>query len=376
MRVSEVMALKTPQSRTGKTGRLALLSVSLLLASCGGGSNVGNSIVEKIPPASCSLTQLESELGASLALAPSEVDFSFALERQDGRRYSYHRGNSTLETSYESASTSKMVTAVIILRLVERGYLKLSDLPQSHIAAWPIAASDPLYAMNLSQLLSFTAGLSQEALCINLPNANFEACVNTIATANASHDITPGQQFYYSGSYLQVAGLMAIKARGVASWQDIFTEFKTQTGLFSHSSYDLPSSSNPRLAGGMRWSGNDYLDFLSALKKGQLLNPASMDLLLADHTAASKIAYSPVAALGEVWHYGYGLWQECQSASYNCTPGSRVSSPGAYGAYPYWDRSKAYIGLVARQGKPGSYTNGLALERAVRPKVEAWLACQ
>jgi CubicO group peptidase (beta-lactamase class C family) len=360
------------------TNRLTMLAASLLLASCGGGSSSNNAASNPTPvvAASCSVAQLEAEIGASLALAPSEVDFSFAVERADGRRYTYHRGASTLDTSYESASSSKLVTAVIILRLVELGYLKLTDQPQARIAAWPIAANDTLHSMTLSQLLSFTAGLNQEPACINLPNANFESCVNSIATANAGNDITPGQEFYYGGSYLQVAGLMAIKARGVASWQDIFTEFKTQTGLFAHSSYDLPSSSNPRLAGGMHWSGNDYMAFLSALKKGKLLSPASMDLLLADRTASAKITYSPITSLGEVWHYGYGLWQECQSASYNCTPGSRVSSPGAYGAYPYWDRAKAYTGLVARQGKLGTYNYGLAIERAARPKVEAWLACK
>lgn len=313
---------------------------------------------------------------SSLAQVASEVDFSFALERQDGRRYQYHRGSSTLDSSYESASTSKLVSAVIILRLVELGYLSLNDQPQTRIPTWPIPPGDPLYAMNLSQLLSFTAGLKSEAACINQASANFQACVNSIAMSNLGNGLTPGQQFYYGGGYLQVAGLMAIKARGVASWQDIFNEFKTQTGLFSHSAYDLPSSANPRLAGGMHWSANDYMDFLSALKKGQLLNPTSMNHLLADHTAAVNISYSPLAAIGEVWHYGYGLWQECQSASYNCTPGSRVSSPGAYGAYPYWDRSKAYTGLVARQGALGTYTKGLTIERAVRPKVEAWLACK
>ena len=180
--------LKMQQSGASKTGRLTLMTASLLLASCGGGSNASTS-----PSASCSVVQLEAEIGASLALAPSEVDFSFAVERSDGRRYIYQRGASTLNSTYESASSSKMVTSVIILRLVEQGYLKLSDQPQTRIAAWPILQNDPLHAMNLSQLLSFTAGLHQEAACLNLPNANFEACVNSIAAANAGNGITPGQ---------------------------------------------------------------------------------------------------------------------------------------------------------------------------------------
>ena len=186
----------------------------------------------------------------------------------------------------------------------------------------------------------------------------------------------PGQEFYYASTHLQVAGLMAIKARGVASWQDVFTEFKTQTGLFATSTYELPSASNPRLAGGMLWTGEEYMAFLKALRDGALLNAASMSNLLADHTATATMVYSPaVAGLGEDWHYGFGLWHECQSATYNCTAGSRISSPGAYGAYPYWDRSKGYFGIVARQGTLGTFPNGVAIERAVRPRAEEWAAC-
>lgn len=170
---------------------------------------------------------------------------------------------------------------------------------------------------------------------------------------------------------------MAIKARGVADWQDVFTEFKTQTGLFATSTYEFPSSSNPRLAGGMLWTGEEYMAFLKALKNGLLLNATSMNNLLADHTAAATMFGTPtLLGLGEDWHYGFGLWHECQSATWNCTAGSRVSSPGAYGAYPYWDRSKGYFGIVARQGTLGTFPNGVAIERAVRSKAEAWAACR
>ena len=327
-----------------------------------------------IPVATCA--NVESVMTASLAAATSEVDFSFAAERSDGRRFTYQRGSSTISTSYESASTSKLVTAVIILRLVEQGYLTLTDHPQDHINTWTITNGDSLYAMTLAQLLSFTSGLESEPLCLNSGISNFATCVNNIGSANAGNGVTPGTRFYYGGTHLQVAGMMAIKARNVASWQNIFSEFKTQTGLFTTAAYDLPSTSNPRLAGGMHWTAEEYLDFLKALKAGQLLNTASMNLLLADRTTSVTMAYSPaMTGLSEDWHYGYGLWQECQSATYNCTAGSRISSPGAYGAYPYWDRNHNYIAIVARQGSLGTYTNGIAIERSVRTQVETWAAC-
>lgn len=368
-----------------KAGLTSWLLACFLVTGCssgGGGETSGG------PPAvgaSCSVAQLESDMNSVLSQATSEVDFSFSVERQDGRRYNFSRGTSTLQTSYESASTSKLVSAVIILRQVERGYLNLSDRPQRYITTWPLLNTDPLFNMTLAQLLSFTSGLTTEPPCLNFGGLNFETCVNTIATTNAGNGITPGQQFYYSSNHLQVAGLMAIKARGVpvATWQDLFTEFKAQTGLFTNSAYDLPSVTNPRLAGGMHWTGEEYMAFLKALKDGALLNASSMNQLVADHTASATIAYSPIAlaqpnGLGENWHYGFGLWNECQvaaNAPFTCTAGTRVSSPGAYGAYPFWDRSKNYFGIVARQGTLGTFPNGIAIERAVRPKVEEWAAC-
>ena len=355
-----------------KAVQIISVIIFVSVAGCGGGNaNPGSEQIS-----ACSVTQLEADMDATLSQATSDVDFSFAVERQDGRRYNFNRGTSTLQTSYESASTSKLVSAVIILRLVAQGYLDLSDRPQDYIPGWPIVIGDSLYDMTLAQLLSFTSGLSIEPLCLNI-DFDFETCVINIAIRNADNGIVPGEEFFYASTHLQVAGLMAIKARGAASWQDVFSEFKTQTGLFPTSTYDLPSSSNPRLAGGMHWTGEEYMVFLKTLRNGTLLNSTLMSQMLSDQTATATIVFSPaVTGLGEDWHYGFGLWHECQSATYNCTPGTRVSSPGAYGAYPFWDRSNDYFGIVARQGALGTYTNGVAIERFVRPNVEQWADCQ
>lgn len=338
--------------------------------------------------ASCSVSQagalqaLEAQMDTALARAVSEVDFSYAVERQDGRRYTFNRGGSTLQTSYESKSASKLVSAVILLRLVEQGYLALPDQPQKHIDGWPIGGSDPLSALTLAQLLSLTSGLTEDPACLNAGDSDFENCVLSVASANAGNGNVPGQAFFYASGHLQVAGLMAVKARGVASWQAIIAEFRSQTGLFPASQYDAPSSSNPNLAGGMHFTGEDYMAFLSALKGGLLLNAASMSQLLADRTAAIPMAYSPILSgigggpgLGEDWHYGFGVWHECRSANFNCEPGARVSSPGALGSYPFWDRSKGYSGIVVRAGAFGTLTTGIAIERSVRATVEAWAAC-
>lgn len=346
-----------------------LLLTAALLAACGGGGSPA-------PPSACSVPALEAALSATLAAAPSSVDFTFAVERADGRRFGYARGASSLQARYESASTSKLVTAVIILRLVEQGRLSLAARPQDLLASWPLPAGDPLEAITLAHLLGFTSGLSVEPACLNLPGADPAACVASIATRNAGGAVTPGQQFFYASTHLQVAGQMAVAASGAASWATLFQAFQAETGLFATAAYDLPSATNPRLAGGMHWTGEEYLAFLRALARGQLLGPAALDQLLLDRTAGATIAYSPaLEGLGEGWHYGSGLWHECQAATFTCVAGARVSSPGAYGAYPFWARAAGYHGLVARQGGVGTFPEGIAIERAARAQVEAWVGC-
>jgi CubicO group peptidase (beta-lactamase class C family) len=383
--------LKLPTSCARDFAWYAVFALGVLVGGCGGGGGNGDNgaspsptSTTPAPPAACSVAQLqalEGKIDTRLSQAESEVDFSFAVERSDGRRYSYNRGGSTLQTLYQSASTSKLVAAVVIMRVVEQGYLSLADKPQDHIASWPIAPGDALYDMNLGQLLSMTSGLTSDPPCMNSADSDFEACAIDIATTN-DRGIIPGKQFFYTSAHHQLAGLMAVKARGFSSWSDLFSEFKAQTGLFGSSSFDVPSANNPVLASGMHLTGEDYLAFLNALKIGALLNAASMSQLLADHTASTAIVFSPIMdgisggpGLGEDWHYGFGLWHECHSAHFNCVPGSRISSPGNFGSYPFWDRVLNYTGIVVRQGVPGTLKRGIDIERFIRPEVEEWAAC-
>ncbi len=322
--------------------------------------------------------QLEKQLSAALGAVVTPVPFTFSVQRADGHRYVFNSGASSLQASYESASTSKLVSAVLILRLVDQGYVRLSDRPQDHIPDWPIPSGDPLFGMNLDQLLSFTSGLTMEPNCLVFGGADFAECVHEIGVQNAGSGKIPGKEFYYSSTHLQVAGLMAMNAAGYLSWQALFTAFREETGLFSHSKYDIPSILNPHLAGGMHWTGEDYMGFLEALSGGLLLSPQLQALALSNQTQSAIMKYSPVwIALGEDWRYGYGLWNECESKTFTCQSGTRISSPGAYGSYPYWDLDHNYFGLLAQQHKvSGAFQEGIAIEQSVRPLVEAWAACK
>jgi hypothetical protein len=122
---------------------------------------------------------------------------------------------------------------------------------------WAPSKDHPLSNITLGHLLSFTSALEEEPTCINVDSSNFETCVRAILNKNLQHNKIPGKEFYYSGTHMQVAGLMAVKARAQATndinsnWQSLFNDFKIANKIFPTSTHDLPSQVNPRLGGGM-----------------------------------------------------------------------------------------------------------------------------
>ncbi len=311
-------------------------------------------------------TPLELEIMADLDALGTDTDFTLTVVADNGRILTHSTGNSSLITPYESASTSKWVTAAVIMWLVQNQTMSLDDNPQDYISGWPETGN--LSQITLRHLLSFTSGMSSTPGCVNLPNADFEACVARIAVDNITGS-EPGEDFYYASTHMQVAGLMAIKALNVASWEQVFALFKTEFGLFADSYYNLPSATNPRLAGGMTWTASDYRQFLNKLKALEIIDQTGWSMMSSNQITMAQIVNSP--GLNE-WRYGLGLWLECPVSAPNCTNADRVSSPGAYGAYPFIDYQYNYYGLIARQGELGTFDNGYAVFTSISAKLATW----
>ena len=362
---------------------------ALLVAACSGTPaevsedlDSGNTVeqAESHLARNCTLFQLRAlrkEMAATLSAIANDPevtsipDFSVLLETADGRRFTHSSGSFTPDRSYESASTSKWVSAVVILDLVDRGLLTLDSEAGDVLPFW----DEP--GVTVQHLLSFTSGFSDEAACVHLGAANFGNCVRSIYGANLPDPPAPGARFAYSNSHMQIAALMAIRAAGTASWAQLWADFQDRTGHFPSAGYALPSTTNPRVAGGMILNGTEYLDFLRALYHGDLLSPAARAALFADQRGPAFVVDSPIwAALGEDWSYGLGNWLECPTAtergSFDCGPGHRNSSPGAYGAYPFIDFENDYFGIIARQGPRGTMREGIQIFRAIESIARRW----
>ena len=313
---------------------------------------------------------LEQQMVSILDAIEITPDFSFAVEADNGRRFVYERGTSTLETVYNSASTAKLVTSSIFMWHAQNSNISLDAKPQDFLSYWPTTGNHA--DITLQHLLSFTSGLNESAGCMFLPNISFDLCIRSILELNPMPP-SPGSEFFYNNAHMQVAGAMLIGATDSDNWSEVFDEFKSTTGLFANATYSIPSSNNPMLAGGMTWTGNEYLNFLESLYRGQLLLPEYFNLLFSDQISTASIISSPtIDTLDEDWHYGLGVWVECRSQVFNCSEPFRYSSPGSFGAYPFIDDKHNYFGMVVRQGDLFTSDEGIAIFRSVETLLEQW----
>jgi CubicO group peptidase (beta-lactamase class C family) len=129
----------------------------------------------------------------------------------------------TQDTAFQAASISKLVTAVLALRMVEQGKLDLDGNINRVLHSWQLPV-DPKLApdgVTLRQLLSHTAGLSTHGFAGYLPDAPLPSTVQILegqAPANNEkvRSILPvGGQWVYSGGGYVLVQLALSDASGV-----------------------------------------------------------------------------------------------------------------------------------------------------------------
>ncbi len=256
-------------------------------------------------------------------------------------------GNDTANTRVPIASASKWVSAIAIARLVEEGLLTWDTTVGSLI---PEAPPDK-HPITLRQLLSHTSGLAGgDGGCLNDATTTLAACAATILAAQLAHD--PGTCFSYGGGSMQVAGRLAELATG-QSWDALFVQrVVAPLGLtatdyaFNSTAPGYVSVPNPRIAGGVRSSARDLARLAQLFAQGgafggtQLLAPATIAFMMTDQTGGVPYASNPDPAS---FGYGIGLWRNRVDAG---PVALEVSSPGAFGTWPWFDRSIGVGGVL------------------------------
>lgn len=289
------------------------------------------------------------QLVASASLPGAAV----SLIRDDQVVYREAFGAYTAEQRIAIASASKWLSGAVILRLVDRGLLRLDD----PVGRWLPSAPVDKQPITLRQLFAHTSGLTgADAGCLGQSSSTLAACAEQILALPLL--AAPGTRYAYGGNSMQVAGRIAEVASG-RRWDQLFREeVAAPLGLtatdygFTSTAPGLIEVGNPRIAGGARSTLDDYTRFLSALlARGRgpdgsvWLSPALVDQLELDQTRGALVGFTPLpSAVG----YGIGVFRERVDAAGRAT---RVSSPGAFGFYPVLDRTGGWAGVFLTQNQ-------------------------
>jgi D-alanyl-D-alanine-carboxypeptidase/D-alanyl-D-alanine-endopeptidase len=352
----------------------ALLSLGWL-AACGGGGDDS-----AVPPPAAPQPFIAVDSAANAAfLAQGISGMGLAIYDANGvKRFEKMYGTFSPDQRVAIASSSKMVAGLVLMRLIDQGFLSL-DSTTGAVLGW----TGPQAAITLRQLLSFTSGLEREAPCTLLVGIALADCVAIVSQRPLM--AAPGTRFDYGSTHLHVAARMAEVVTG-ATWATLFdTQLKAPLGLISPDLawYTAPrqasGTTNPLVAGGIRATMNEYakflaLDFNRGVYQGNRLVP---DILFTSQSTEpypnAVIGNSPFVSAGFNFHYGLAAWLECPPPATNCAV---LSSPGAFGFTPWFDREAGYyaiLGMEATESQSGIVAFAVNLAQELKPLIRSAL---
>lgn len=250
------------------------------------------------------------------------------------------------------ASATKWISGAVLLSLVDSGALSLD----SPLSTFFPALTGAKRAITVRQLFSHTSGIVEPdaGTCVAPAVRTLAECADEILARPLR--FAPGAGFFYGGGSMQVAGRVAEIASG-QTWAALFTARVAGPLGMTRTGY---AANNPRIAGGLVSTAQDYTAFLQmVLGRGlfrgrRVLSEASIGAMLADQTAGAPVLYSPFTQyIGgdpdlppQQVGYGVGVWRERLSPSGAL---EHASSQGAFGTSPWIDLVHGRAGILLVQ---------------------------
>ena len=272
-------------------------------------------------------------------------------DAEDRLVYAHTAGAFSFDDRLAVASASKLVSGLVLLKLVHDGALLLDDTTADHLG-W----TGGLGEITVDQLGAFTSGLDPENPCVYRSKLTLEGCVATIGAADPVAG--PGSRFDYGSTHLQVAGRIAEVATG-ASWHEAFVGLAAPLGLAdpglvytSLPKLEAAASPNPLVAGGLRATSTEYAAFLAlAFHEGRrgddvLIRADLVHRLDRNDYIAAVQGERPTSVVPLDYRYGFTSWLACEGPVATCPV---VGSPGAYGFTPWFDREHGYYAILAME---------------------------
>lgn len=323
---------------------------------------------------------------------------AIVVHRDWGVLHQQAYGTHTLERISLLASSSKILSVGVIMRLVDQGVLDLDEPISTYATDLQGSRS-----FTLAQMLSNSAGLVglidnptyAPYLCQYAFLGTLGSCGRLIYEADDAADtVPPDTQFRYGGGQWQLAGSIAERASG-RTWAELVQETYVDTcelGTLAYTNqfaqafadggvdaalgypsfFDgdisvLPFTRNPSIEGGGYTTVGDYGEVLLMHLRGGVCSNGERVL------SQRSVRRMQEDRIGEVYggttidpiHQGYGLgWWVSREE-----PGV-VADAGAYGAMPWLDVERGYGVMILLEADP---EDGYAARAVTKPIIEALL---
>ncbi|WP_162618556.1 serine hydrolase domain-containing protein [Pedobacter yulinensis] len=298
------------------------------------------------------------------------------LVSQNGQIIYHKEVNMGLNTPLPIASASKWLSGAVIMALADEQKLSLNDTVGKFL---PDFSKYKKGHITIRQLFSHTSGFAGDG--DGSDTTDKYEYRNDLTLARAVDSIaaytplvaTPGAIFSYGSASMQVAGRIAEVVSG-KPWGQLFNE-KIAQPCQMRAEYFLRAQ-NPLIAGGVRTTARDYLNFLEMIAAGgsyggrQVLSRSALSDMLKDQTNGATIVGTPYPNNpfspynNKDLRYGVGNWLDVVDPAGNVL---ESSSPGLLGAHPWQDSKNQVAGIVFTRTAPRiSQATSLKIRQMIR----------
>lgn len=283
---------------------------------------------------------------------------------QDGKVvYEKYFGDYTPATVVQIASSSKWLSAAVIMTLVDEGKIDLDAKISKYLPQFTGQKGE----MTIRQMFSHTSGLIEPPG--DRSRWDYDMSMADYADRMAREGVMagpPGSGIRYASASMQVVGAVAEKVTG-KPWNQLFKErigvpcdmpdttYVRTPGTTLPATLNDPTR-NPMLAGGAKSSLRDYSHFLEMLanrgvyKGRRVISEKSVREMQRDQSGAQPLLRASNDRMGRKSHYGLGEWIDAQGADGHTV---QVSSPGAWGMRPWLNLDRNLYGIFLMQRKVG-----------------------
>lgn len=291
------------------------------------------------------------------------------IRQGDRTLFERSAGDVAADTVMPIASASKWIGGTIVMSAVEHGDVSLESTAGEYFDGLEADKA----SMTLAQMFSHTAGMIAIDDPVDLLVDPYTELQDAAQSVLEDHELVraPGTAFGYGGSSMMVAGAMLEKAVG-KRWVELSDAVVTgplgmdDTFWFSPMPQRVVQPGKtvtaPNIQAGVHTSAEDYLKFLTMIAyKGQapggprILSESSISEMERARTIGADVFLLPPGAR-EGWNYAIGFWCEQVTEEGTCTV---LSSPGAFGFYPWINRENGTYGIFAVKDRLPNVVEGV-----------------